>query len=247
MLPRPESVLVRFEGSDTIYVVEEGEEGEGSFVLRPIVSEEVARDIYGDSWFLYVLTLPSDTRYAYTLGATVEGPEEGLVTDLTAEAALLGNVTYELYLINPDGTRRGAFLPGYATFEHPDADTTIVGIEDKGSDFDFNDVVFEVKKVGAFGLIVNIINVDSLWNHQLGISVFYDGALVADDILWEDSHASLHEVKSLDLRNVEKLKNPETHAEEVLSLGFRTPFSLAYEAYTSVVSSLSASLKSFRS
>jgi hypothetical protein len=108
-------------------------------------------------------------------------------------------VTYDLYIINPDGSIRDA-VGGYARAENLGDGTVILHFEDKGSDWDFNDVIIKVDRSDCEKIVISPESVDAGWHHQIGIALFYDGVFKNDLLLWPDSHSAIGESKVVNVR-----------------------------------------------
>lgn len=112
-------------------------------------------------------------------------------------------VTYDLYIINPDGSRRDV-VGGYARMESLGDGKVLFNFEDKGSDWDFNDIVIKVDRNDCNKIVISPESIDAGWHHQIGIALFYDGVFKNDLLLWPDSHLAVGESKVV---NVDKDAN----------------------------------------
>jgi len=101
-----------------------------------------------------------------------------------------GKLTYDLYLINPDGSERHVGSRYVRTAVQSDGSTSIY-YEDSGSDFDYNDLVLNVNKIDCNRIIVKNVSINAGWHHHVRMKLFYNGALQNDFLIWPDSHLSV--------------------------------------------------------
>ncbi len=125
-----------------------------------------------------------------------ENVEEMVETSETEEA-VSQDLNFDLYIKNPDGSVR------YSGTDF--VETTIVAqttghrlyrFEDKGNDFDYNDVLIEVQRTSETGLQVHVVAVQANWHHEIYAEI--DGQ---DLLLWDDSHEAVGQTAVLAVVN----------------------------------------------
>jgi hypothetical protein len=95
-------------------------------------------------------------------------------------------VTYDLYIVNPDGTIRN-MNGSYARVTNLGNNVKLVGFEDSGKDMDFNDVIIKTDKSTCDKIIVTLISLDAAWAHQVKLKIFYSGILKNDLLIFANS------------------------------------------------------------
>ncbi|TAK03860.1 hypothetical protein EPO34_01720 [Patescibacteria group bacterium] len=106
--------------------------------------------------------------------------------------------SYDIYIVNPDGTERHMTDPRYARVERVSDTVDIIRFEDKGSDFDFDDVVIRVDYSDWTRIVVTVLAVDAGWLHNVRIALSNAGALVSDLLIWPDSHLGIGQYALID-------------------------------------------------
>jgi hypothetical protein len=208
LLPRANSVLVKFPLDARVYVVADDGLDTGVGTLRWVASEEAAVENFGAAWNDYVVTLLPSENFTYTLGTEITGFETDLADDqMLTRASLNQAITYDLYIVNPDGTKRSAFSE-WGRIEETDEETLVYGIEDKGLDNDYNDVVIDLDPRQCLQVNVEVRPLEAAWHHQIGMAVYYEGILRQDFILWNDSHAAVGQNALIDLTLLDVNLNP---------------------------------------
>jgi hypothetical protein len=99
-------------------------------------------------------------------------------------------MTYDLYIINPDGTERHTFTE-YVRVTELEPNLGIIGFEDKGEDWDYNDVEFRLDTRNCGRIAVTLISHDAAWNHQVRLLVNYRGVPKLDRLVWQDSRVNI--------------------------------------------------------
>jgi len=150
----------------------------------------------------------------FVFGDDVVGYESTLANaDLTSRAALNQAITYDIYIINPDGTKRSAFSE-WATITKTERETYVYGIEDKGSDMDHNDVVIDLDPRNCLEVRVSVRPLEAAWHHQIGLAIYYEGELKTDVILWTDSHEAVGQDALINLSELDFNLNPVDIVED---------------------------------
>jgi len=129
--------------------------------------------------------------------AGVQTNEESKTKDQNIECVSeCSLVSYDIYIINPDGTERH-MNSNFVQTEDLGNGTILYKFEDK-SDFDYNDVILEVKKTGC-QVEISSRPLEARWHHQVRIKLLYDGVIKEDLMLWTDSHQSINAAKMVKL------------------------------------------------
>jgi hypothetical protein len=109
------------------------------------------------------------------------------------------HLTYDLYIINPDGSERHMDQTRWAKKTVlPDGSLT-VNFEDKGLDNNYIDVIVNLNTNNCSNITATTQLSTASWHHQIKLKVFYDGVLKDDLVLWSDSHLALNHPVSLDI------------------------------------------------
>lgn len=105
-------------------------------------------------------------------------------------------VTYDVYIVNPDGTERH-MNSEYVRVEQF-GDDFLLWFEDKG-DMDFNDLIVRFNFVDCGNVLIAPVLVNAGWHHQIRLAIKYDGLVAQDVLLWEDSHTAPTFVKRVNV------------------------------------------------
>lgn len=108
--------------------------------------------------------------------------------------------SFFLYIVNPDGTTRDT-LSDFAKVTKFDDRYFHVAFEDKGSDFDFNDIAFDLDLRDCRATQVTMTDMNAGWHHQVRANIFYDGILQQGIVLWPDSHEGVGQTLTFDLND----------------------------------------------
>jgi len=100
-------------------------------------------------------------------------------------------ITYDLYIVNPNGTERHMGT-GYTNVKEISDGRTVVYFEDKGLDFDYDDIVIKVDKRDCQNITFEAIFFEAIWHHQIKLKLFYKGLPKEDITLWRDSHLAMN-------------------------------------------------------
>jgi peptidoglycan hydrolase-like protein with peptidoglycan-binding domain len=142
------------------------------------------------------------TIYSYTISLVgevpIEPPEETEPKFCIIDQSKL---TFDLYIVNPDGTERH-MNANYTRTTQIAPGVLRVGFEDSGSDFDYNDLVLEVDTSRNGFVTIRSVALDAGWHHKLRMILFYEGIRKKDFLLWNDSHQSVGQSKVIDLNLV---------------------------------------------
>ena len=126
---------------------------------------------------------PSTT--AATGGTSGSSPS---TTGTTTSSADFSGASFDLYIVNPDGSVRHMSDATYARITQVSPTVERISFEDKGSDFDYNDVVVEVDYSDWSHLKVTVVSVSAGWKHNVRLTIFKAGQAVQDLLIWVDSH-----------------------------------------------------------
>jgi hypothetical protein len=94
-------------------------------------------------------------------------------------------LTFDLYIVNPDGTERHMGT-NYVRAKYLGDGLTQVNFEDSGADFDYNDLVMTVDKKSCSQIVTHVLSVHARWVHQIHIAIT-SSAGSQDILLWPDS------------------------------------------------------------
>jgi hypothetical protein len=218
MMPSPGTTLVKFLDDPKVYDIEADPADAFKVILRWISSEEVASASFGSNWADYVIEI-SPVEGAFSFGEPLNAPLTGASSDLRSRAALNGQVTYNIYIVNPDGERR--FATDWAHIQTDTDGTTLYSFEDK-TDMDYNDVVLRVDNRQCLSFSFSALPLEATYHHRIGVQVFYDGKMQDDIIISEDSHTSVGQVTVVNVTNVEQFTPYEILTQqEAQDRGFR--------------------------
>ena len=97
--------------------------------------------------------------------------------------------SFLFYIINPDGSER-EMDSAFARVDDLGNGETLIRFEDKGSDFDFNDVIVLIRNM-VDHLFIDVLEVEAAWHHQLKMKILLEGEVIDDFLLFKDSHKSI--------------------------------------------------------
>jgi peptidoglycan hydrolase-like protein with peptidoglycan-binding domain len=129
-----------------------------------------------------------DSAVAAQLNATGSAANPDVPT-VCAESACgpdCANLTYDLYIINPTGSERHLGTDFVRT-ESLGGGKLLHRFEDKGADFDYNDVLVEVDLSDCRDIKVRVVEHNALWRHQIRLAAYYRGELLSDQLVHGDS------------------------------------------------------------
>jgi hypothetical protein len=130
-----------------------------------------------------------------------------------ATCTTAGKVNLGLFIINPNGTRR---MTGtrYVKVTNLSAGISRYAFEDKGDDFDLNDVIIDVDSRNLAKVTFTAMPMEARWHHKIGVTITVDGVAKPDVIIWEDSHLAEQRPVTLDLLKLLSLCQAEMTAAE---------------------------------
>ncbi len=131
-----------------------------------------------------------------TPAATTPATSASIVT-CTASCS---DMSYDLYIVNPDGSERHMGSNYVKTTTLPNGKIK-VAFEDKGTDFDYNDVIILIDTQDCSAVSFQILAVNAGWRHQVRVSVSYKGQLKFTTLLWSDTHVNANTVKTINAKN----------------------------------------------
>lgn len=106
--------------------------------------------------------------------------------------------SFFLYIVNPDGTTRDT-VSDFARVTTLEERLFHVSFEDKGADFDYDDIAFDLDLRDCRSVQVTMTDMNAGWHHQVRANIFYDGILQQGVVLWPDSHEGVGETLTFDL------------------------------------------------
>lgn len=121
-------------------------------------------------------------------------PEPLIIESCKIDCSL---VTYDLYIVNPNGTERHINTE-YVVAESQGEGITLYRFED-GADFDYNDVLVQVDHSDCQHLKFVLLKTDANLIHQVRAKIFYDGTFRKDILLTSNSQQSYGKTINLDL------------------------------------------------
>lgn len=172
--------LDRGEGMRTVYAVFKSSAGVPSLTVSASIEvDPVCNDI-----------VPSEEE----LQQIIEEAPDPTTVDIAPPPELIQepqcdigceNNEYVLYIINPDGTRRDS--RGNFAQLRVKAGELLIEFEDSGFDMDFNDVVFRLETQNCPNIVVEMVELNAGWDHQVGLEVIRDGIIYSDEIVFEST------------------------------------------------------------
>lgn len=123
------------------------------------------------------------------------------------------DVSYDLYIINPDGTERHTGTE-YVRVQYLGGGKKLYGFEDSGRDFDHDDVQVVVDEANCSDVRYEMLGVSARWHHQLIVNVYNRGDQKFNAIILPDTHAAVGYVKSVDAKNNPAMCGAGTSAAE---------------------------------
>lgn len=110
----------------------------------------------------------------------------------------LTDLNYVVYIANPDGSIRTSGS-SYAQTEERGQSLGTVHFEDKGIDFDYNDIAVSYNTRSCSHAEFYISELNAGWHHMVGVKVYKGDTMVGDVILFENSHAAERMARWIDL------------------------------------------------
>lgn len=117
-------------------------------------------------------------------------------------------VTYDLYIINPDGSERH-LGSDFVKVNKIAENVYIYSYEDDGGILDYNDVNIRVDKSDCNKIIVTVLSENSAWTHQVKIRLFYNAFALDDILLWSNSKIAIGQISVIDLGTYTELCSAE--------------------------------------
>jgi len=127
-----------------------------------------------------------------------EPEEEEIIEEETGCIIECEKIDYEIFIINPDGSRQYMNGP-LAKIEESGEGIKMIYFDDSGSDLDFDDIVIYVDGNDCEKMEIKVLERSAGWRHRIGIKIYYDGAARKEIILWEDSADAVGETQVLDI------------------------------------------------
>lgn len=115
-------------------------------------------------------------------------------------------VDYDLYIINPDGSERHMWTL-WTIVTDLGGGILRVAFEDKGEDFDYNDVVFDLDISDCEHVIVTVVSYSADWTHEIRMGLSYEHNY-HDIMLWPDSHLVVGETSIFNVKDYAELCLP---------------------------------------
>ena len=129
-----------------------------------------------------------------------EEEEEEEEEEIAVDACLIDceKVDYEIYIVNPDNSKR--FMSGaHARIEEINNTTSKINFDDSGKDLDFDDLVLQIERSVCELINVKPISIDANWSHNIRAVLLYEDYGKEDILLWKDSHKAIGEEKVINV------------------------------------------------
>jgi len=126
----------------------------------------------------------ADEKKVETDQAKTEKPEPAKTACGTLDCTAF---SYDLALINPDGTVR-SMNSRYARVLTRRDGWTQVGFEDSGRDFDFNDVIVLYRPTACGQVTVRVAAVRGTWHHKVVARGYYGTTPIGEQVVVSDTH-----------------------------------------------------------
>ncbi len=124
-------------------------------------------------------------------------------------------ISYDLYIINPDGTERHTNTDYSQTIDQGEG-IVLHRFEDQGQNFDYNNILIQVDKTNCEHLKFTIVGINSELKHQVRVKIFYEGEQRSDVLLASDSSEAYGQTITLNLTDDQTLcKEP---VEEIIQI-----------------------------
>jgi hypothetical protein len=107
------------------------------------------------------------------------------------------SLSWDLYIVNPDGTERHRGTRYVRTEKLADG-RTLVRFEDSGKDFDYNDITIIVDDRVCGNWTFQVSQKNARWNHRVMLNVSHKGHLIETRELWSNSGSAVGVQKSVD-------------------------------------------------
>ena len=141
------------------------------------------------------------TVYSYTIQLVGEEPEEKPEEPIVPQQPVcnieMNKLTFDLYIVNPDGTERH-MNTDYTRITQLKPGVVRVAFEDS-IDFNYRDLVLDVDTTRDGYVTINSVSLSAAWHHQVRMVLFYEGVRKKDFLLWRDSHDSVGQSKTFNL------------------------------------------------
>jgi len=168
------------------------------------------------------------SRTVYALFKNSDGQQSSTVSASILVKALLPNqpaqteacqvtcsrLTYDLYIINPDGSERHMDQTRWAKKKTLADGTLVVSFEDKGLDNNYTDVIVHINTIDCSNTIVSTEPSTASWHHQIKLKIFYSGVLDDDIVLIADDHVSPDKTTTININDNANICAAEEAAEE---------------------------------
>lgn len=138
----------------------------------------------------------SETPSGLSTIAEAAAPSDALETRICdADCSRTG---FFLYIVNPDGTIRDT-ISEYAKVTEIEPKYFIISFEDSGSDFDYNDIAFELDVRDCTNVHVTETKLNAGWHHEVRANILYDGEVKKGIVVWPDSQTGIGQTKTYNL------------------------------------------------
>jgi hypothetical protein len=151
----------------------------------------------GATYHFRVRSGDDDGNEAFTLDDTFT---------LTRPCATCAQLTYDVYIVNPDLTERHMGTPWVIETDQGGG-VTLLEFEDKSITpgdplFDHNDVVVEADLSNCDAAVFTLVSNEANWTHSVRLRVFVDGVEKTDTLVEDDSKASVGTSVTINARDL---------------------------------------------
>lgn len=117
---------------------------------------------------------------------------------------ICSRLSYDVYIINPDGTERHTGTP-YVKTSLLRTGVTRYSFEDatlntRDPRFNHKDVIVDLDATNCANLIATFGSTTASWRHKIRLAVYLDGKLLSDNLLAENSRTAANSTVSVDAR-----------------------------------------------
>ncbi len=145
-------------------------------------------------------SVPASAPAPVPAPAPAPAPVPAISASIVTCTASCSDMSYDLYIVNPDGSERHMGSNYVKTTTLPDGKVK-VAFEDKGTDFDYNDVIILIDTQDCSAVSFQILAVNAGWRHQVRVSVSYKGQSKFTTLLWSDTHVNANAVQTINAKN----------------------------------------------
>lgn len=121
------------------------------------------------------------------------------------------DLNFDIYLVNPDG-QEISMNSAFTKITRQSENVTIINFEDKGVDFDYNDVVILVEKEDCSKYKITVQDYNAANIHKLKMKLSYQGN-TSDILLWNNTKLAVKENRLIDASDFISLCDKQDNLE----------------------------------